>query len=60
MTDSFVGIDIGKYKFDVAVLSQQRMSRYRNFPNSPEGFKNLFKWLSSELLQEAPHFCMEG
>ncbi|HEY9789373.1 MAG TPA: IS110 family transposase [Candidatus Obscuribacterales bacterium] len=59
MSDCSVGIDIGKYKFDVAVLSPQGASKYKNFPNTSDGFKELIKWLGSAV-KLAPHFCMEA
>ena len=60
MTDVFVGIDIGKFKFDVAIVSQQHKSMHREFQNNREGFKSLLKWLGKEVLDREPHFCMEA
>lgn len=60
MTDVFIGVDIGKFKFDVALVSQQHKSRHREFPNDREGFRSLLKWLGKEVLAQEPHFCMEA
>ena len=59
MTDAFVGIDIGKFKFDVAVLSPQRRAKHRAFSNDQEGFDKLIAWLESLGVVE-PHLCMEA
>lgn len=59
MTDAFVGIDIGKFKFDVAVLSPQSRAKHRAFSNDLEGFAKLIAWLDSLGVDE-PHFCMEA
>lgn len=60
MIDSHVGIDIAKAKFDVAVLIPKSPIRYRTFPNSAEGFRDLTNWLEGELFAFEPHFCMEA
>jgi transposase len=59
MSDAFVGIDIGKFKFDVAVLSPQIRTKHRAFSNDQEGFEKLVAWLES-LGVDKPHFCMEA
>lgn len=60
MIDSHVGIDIAKAKFDVAVLIPKSPIRYRTFPNSAKGFRDLTNWLEGELFAFEPHFCMEA
>lgn len=60
MIDSYVGIDIAKAKFDVAVWFPKRPIRYRAFPNNSAGFHDLICWLESELFAFEPHFCMEA
>ena len=54
MTDAFVGIDIGKFKFDVAVLSLQRRAKHRAFSNDQEGFDKLIAWLSHTFVWKQP------
>ncbi|MBX9689936.1 MAG: transposase [Candidatus Obscuribacterales bacterium] len=60
MIDGFVGIDIGKFKFDVAVLSKHTTTKHRAFTNDQEGFEKLVAWLESDLSVFAAHFCMEA
>lgn len=60
MIDGFVGIDIGKFKFDVAVLSKHNPTKHRTFANDQEGFERLLLWLESELSVFEAHFCMEA
>lgn len=60
MIDSYVGIDIAKAKFDVAVLIPKSPIRHRTFPNSAEGFGDLIYWLEGEVFACHPHFCMEA
>ncbi len=59
MSDAFVGIDIGKFKFDVAVLTGTGTAKHRAFSNDQEGFEKLIAWLVSKGI-EGPHFCMEA
>ncbi len=60
MIDGFAGIDIGRFKFDVAVLSKHNPTKHRTFTNDQEGFKTLLDWLESELLVFEARFCMEA
>lgn len=60
MIDGFVGIDIGKFKFDVAVLSKHSPTKHRTFTNEQEGFEKLLLWLEGELLVFEGHFCIEA
>lgn len=59
MSDAFVGIDIGKFKFDVAVLSKHTSTKHRAFSNDQEGFEKMIAWLESLGVVE-PHLCMEA
>ena len=58
MTDAFVGIDIGKFKFDVAVLSKHNVTRHRIFTDDEEGFEKLQSWLELDLFVFEAHYCM--
>ncbi|MBZ0187615.1 MAG: IS110 family transposase, partial [Candidatus Obscuribacterales bacterium] len=60
MTDVFVGIDIGKFKFDVAVVSKHSATKHRTFTNNQEGFEKLKSWLELDLLVFEAHYCMEA
>ena len=52
---SFVGIDISKQDFDVALLNNRGIIlEVKKFPNSSSGFSRLKKWLGSIIhLKEA-------
>ena len=54
----FVGIDVAKAKFDVALLSAEGKYRSKVFPNTPAGHRQLLDWLNKYEAQEA-HLCME-
>ena len=60
MIDGFVGIDIGKFKFDVAVIPKNKTAKHRAFSNDRAGFEKLLAWLTEETAVHAPHFCMEA
>jgi transposase len=57
---AYIGIDIGKFKFDVGVLWDGRISRHKNFANTQEGFEHLLTWLGKEMLKDNLQFCMEA
>lgn len=60
---NFVGIDISKHFFDVAVLKQNDLGSaiHQQFPQSPKGFSALKQWLSEMKITftEYTLFCME-
>ena len=58
MNCNFLGIDIAKAKFDVALLRGER-SWHRQFPNKPQGFEELQAWLSKLGVTDL-HACMEA
>ena len=47
MNCNYLGIDIAKAKFDVALLKDER-SLHHEFANNPEGFAALEAWLSQQ------------
>jgi transposase len=56
--NAFVGVDIAKTKFDVALL---RQGKYRSkvFPDSAEGHQQFLAWLRTHGAEAAP-VCMEA
>ena len=54
----FVGIDVAKTKFDVALLNAEGKYRSKVFPNTPVGHQQFLEWLTRHDAQEA-HLCME-
>jgi transposase len=61
MTQSYLGIDISKDHFDVAILRDAQDERYitAQFDNSQKGFKKLFNWLKKQKARQCPA-CMEA
>ena len=57
-TTFFVGIDVAKAKFDVALLNAEGKYRSKVFPNTPPGYLQLLEWLTGHDALEA-HLCME-
>lgn len=58
-TFSFLGIDISKKTFDVALLLPSGKQKHKKFPNTPDGFQGLFDWLQAFDLTKI-HACMEA
>jgi transposase len=57
---SFVGIDISKQDFDVALLNKSGVTlEIKKFPNSSSGFIKLKKWLESIVPIKESLFCLE-
>ena len=60
---NFVGIDISKTYFDVAVVKHQTAEEiiHNQFSQKPEGFMKMHQWLKQHdvLINEATLFCME-
>ncbi|WP_423856138.1 IS110 family transposase [Acidithiobacillus ferrianus] len=54
----FVGIDVAKTKFDVALLNAEGKYCSKVFPNTPVGHQQFLEWLTRHDAQEA-HLCME-
>lgn len=55
----FVGIDVAKAKFDVALLTPEGKYRSKAFPNDPAGHQQFVDWLDHHGAREA-HLCMEA
>ena len=55
----YIGIDIAKLKFDVALLDAGNKYKHKSFKNTPAGFADFFSWCQSLGAQDA-HFCMEA
>lgn len=58
MTDSVLGIDIGKQKFDVALLVNGKI-KSKAVKNSKEGFQTLSDWLKKHDADRV-HVCVEA
>lgn len=56
----YVGIDIAKEKFDVAVLNEQQEITFGQFKNTLAGYKALQKWLKKKHKKEPAHVVMEA
>ena len=59
MTRAWVGIDISKLKFDVAIIFKDKCKCHKVFTNNPKVFTKVVKWLSTLNLKD-PHFCLEA
>lgn len=55
----YIGIDIAKLKFDVALIDVGNKYKHKSFKNTPAGFADFFAWCHSHAAQDA-HFCMEA
>jgi transposase len=58
MDISYVGIDLSKRKFDVALLVGEKVKN-KTCPNTPAGFEELKGWLERQGVTGA-HVCMEA
>ena len=58
MTVDFLGIDIAKSKFDVALIKESKV-KYKKFNNSVRGFNELDGWLKKHGVAGL-HACMEA
>lgn len=57
----FVGVDVSKAKFDVALLLPKEKFRSKVFSNDLSGFAALQEWIASHVpAGEVPHLCMEA
>ena len=54
----FIGIDISKLSFDVAILLDDGKYVHKKFDNNLSGFKSLFKWQKG--FGQAAVFCLEA
>jgi transposase len=59
MERAYLGIDIAKRKFDVALMRPDRKIRAKAIPNTPTGHRELLTWLARH--HDGPiHGCMEA
>lgn len=57
---SFVGIDISKKDYDIALLDAKgKVVETKKFANNSSGFKSMLTWLKRSISTEALLFCME-
>jgi transposase len=57
--DVYLGIDVAKRTFDVALLDETGKLRHKQFPNRVEGFTALMTWLTKQGAMEL-HACLEA
>jgi len=62
MPVSYLGIDIAKRTFDVALLTQDGKPKHKSFANSAQGFDALLLWLKQNLVTDRTglHACLEA
>lgn len=58
MSETVLGIDIAKQKFDAALLLDGK-TKHKSCKNSAEGFETLMLWLDKQGIQKT-HACMEA
>ena len=58
MEPAFMGIDVSKKTFDVALLKGER-PKSGKFKNTPDGFAMVVRWLQKEGAEDT-HVCMEA
>jgi transposase len=54
-----LGVDLAKRTFDVTLLRDGGDRRYKQFPNTPTGFRTLQDWLTNQHIERV-HACMEA
>jgi transposase len=59
MTESILGIDIAKLKFNVCLINHSGKLKHRVFPNTLTGFEQLLDWLSKQGIERV-HACLEA
>jgi transposase len=59
MPTTFLGIDIAKSTFDVALLSQDNTPKHKKFQNTKAGFFQLDAWLKQQMATDL-HACLEA
>ena len=55
----YLGIDISKDKFDVALLDGKK-GKHKVFKNNEDGFERLLEWLKQNSINSSLHACMES
>lgn len=59
MTRTWIGIDIAKLKFDVAIIFEDKRNFHKVFTNNQQGFLEFINWLEIFSL-DSPLFCLEA
>ena len=59
MTESALGIDIAKLKFNACLLNQSGKLKHKVFPNTAPGFEQLREWLNKQGVRSV-HACLEA
>lgn len=59
MTESVLGIDIAKLKFNVCLINQSGKLKHKVFANTATGFEQLEEWLLRQGVQRV-HACLEA
>lgn len=59
MALAYLGIDISKLTFDVALLTQDKNPKHKKFSNNQDGFEALDAWLKQQMVTDL-HACMEA
>ncbi len=59
MSNSVLGIDISKLKFNVCLLKLNQKPKHKVFANNLEGFKQLSDWATQHNVQNV-HVCLEA
>ena len=54
-----LGIDLAKKTFDVTLLTPAATRHHRTFPNTPTGFRALWRWLTAHKVTSL-RACMEA
>ncbi len=54
----FLGIDLAKKTFDVTLLTPDCVPHHRTFPNTPTGFRALWRFLTAHKVSRAT--CLYG
>src|SRR5213078_923632 len=54
-----LGIDLAKKTFDVTLLTPAGARHHRTFPNTPTGFRALWRWLRAHKITSL-RACMEA
>ena len=62
MVLAYLGIDISKATFDVALLRDEDKPKSKRFTNNEEGFRQLEVWLRQQLVNDSStlHVCLEA
>jgi transposase len=55
-----IGIDIAKLTFDACLIRPQGKPQKKSFPNTPDGFAKLMRWVTHLAADATAHFCMEA